>query len=229
MLIDILFPAFCLNCGREGAYICEDCASLVEIFENQYCPFCRIPKIVPDGKTCIKCRESKKLNGLFCATSYDNRLIRGLIQKFKYEPTLAKCLAKPLADFIITHFKLVNKGNFEECLWIAVPLHKKKLKQRGFNQAEELAKELSERLGGELSFDALIKTRQTDSQTDLPRQEREKNVGGAFSCVKPEAIRGKKIFLVDDVFTTGATMEECARVLRKAGAKEIWGVVVARG
>lgn len=227
--LDIFFPASCVNCGAEGTYLCQDCASLVEIFEDQYCPFCRIPKKVPDGRTCARCRKDKKLNGLFCATSYENRLVRKMLQLLKYKPSYAKCLAGPLASFIITHFQLVNKIDFGEYLWIPVPLHKSRLKERGFNQAEELARELAKILGGELLAGALIKMRPTKPQVDLPRQEREKNIIGAFECVRPETVRGKKIFLVDDVLTTGITMEECARALKRAGAKEVWGVTVARG
>lgn len=226
--LDILFPAFCVNCGAEGAYLCRDCASLVEIFEDQYCPFCRIPKIVPDGRTCARCRKDKKLNGLFCATSYENKLVRKMLQLLKYKP-YAKCLAGPLASFIITHFKLVNKRDFGEYLWIAVPLHKSRLKERGFNQSEELSKELVRVLGGELLTDALIKVRPTKAQVDLSRKEREKNIIGAIKCVRPESIKNKKILLVDDVFTTGATVEECSKTLKEAGAKEVWAVLVARG
>jgi len=230
LFIDILFPSLCLNCGREGTYLCYDCASLVQVFEDQYCPFCRTPKIVPDGKTCFNCRGSKKLNGLFCAASYENKLVRGILHQFKYKPQFAKCLARPLASFIITHLQLINQAEFPTTgIWVPIPLHIKKAKERGFNQAEELAKELSEQLGGELLPDVLRKTRPTRSQTDLPAKEREKNVEGAFKCVGSQTVRGKKILLVDDVFTTGATMEECARVLKAAGAKEVWGVAVARG
>lgn len=227
--LDILFPASCVNCGAEGTYFCQDCASLVEIFEDQYCPFCRIPKIVPDGRTCVRCRKDKKLNGLFCATSYENKLVRKMLQLLKYKPSYAKCLAEPLVSFIITHFQLVNKIDFSKYLWIPVPLHKSRLKERGFNQAEELTKNLSENLGGRLASAALVKKRPTKDQVGLPREERKKNVEGAFSCVKPETVKGEKILLVDDVFTTGATMEECARALKRAGAKEVWGVTVARG
>lgn len=229
LILDILLPPFCINCGTEGSYLCLDCQSLIEILERQYCPFCQSPKIVPDGKTCRICKRNKKLNGLFCATSYENKIVKELIHMFKYEPYLAKSLTDILSSFIITHFQLVEQHNFGNCLWIPVPLHRSKLKRRGFNQSEELAKKLKENLGGELLTNVLIKQKATPSQTDLPTEKRKENVIGAFKCENSELIKNKIIFLVDDVFTTGSTLEECARVLKASGAKEVWGVVVARG
>ena len=228
ILLDILFPKFCIGCGKEGTYLCEDCFYLIEILERQYCPFCQVPKIVLDGKTCPLCRKSKKLTGLFCATSYENFLIKKIICEYKY--SLIKELAIPLSLLIIIHFYNLGKlKNFSDFILIPVPLHKKKLKNRGFNQAEEIAKELSKFLNISLLSNGLLKIRETKSQTELQKEDREKNVKGAFVCTKKSLVAGRKILLVDDIFTTGATMEECARVLKEAGAKEVWGVVVARG
>lgn len=227
-ILDILFPKYCLNCGREESYLCQDCFSLVEILDRQYCPFCP-SKIVLDCRTCPSCKKSKKLSGLYCAASYDNFIVKKLVNQFKYEP-YTKDLSKELASLIITHLKILNKlWDFENFVLIPVPLHKKKARWRGFNQAEELAKKLSEPLGAGLLANALTKTKITLPQVELTKEARRKNLRGAFFCQKPDLIKNKKILLVDDVFTTGATMEECARVLKDAGAKEIWGVVVARG
>ncbi|KKU86511.1 MAG: hypothetical protein A2667_03465 [Candidatus Wildermuthbacteria bacterium RIFCSPHIGHO2_01_FULL_47_27] len=228
LALDIAFPPACANCAEAGKWLCEDCFSLVEIFENQYCPFCVSPKIVSGGGTCDKCRKTKKLNGLFCATTYKNTIARGLIRRLKYPPALAACFAPVLSSFIITHFQLLNKKDFASYLWIAVPLHKKKLKRRGFNQAALIAKELARRLGGDFAENMLTKIRFTPSQVELNREEREQNIAGAFECANPEKVKERDILLVDDVFTTGATLEECAKVLRRAGAKMVWGVVIAR-
>jgi ComF family protein len=127
------------------------------------------------------------------------------------------------------HFKLLNKGDFGNSLWIPVPLHKKKLRWRGFNQSAEIARELSFTLGGQLHEDALEKIKETPDQVTLQQDERKENLLGAFQLKNPAFVRGKKILLVDDVFTTGATMEECAKVLKQAGAREVWGVAIARG
>lgn len=248
-VIDILFPKFCLNCGKEGSYLCEDCFSLIDVSERQYCPFCSIPKIVLDGRTCPSCRRSKKLNGLYSAVPYNNSIIKKLIYQFKYSHI--KELAKPLSSLITIHLANLNPvrdsenvdkskkenisngaskvKNFSGFVLMPIPLHKKKLKERGFNQAEEIAKQLSKTLGAPVLSNILVKIKQTLNQVDLKKEEREKNIKGSFSCQKPDLIFGKKILLVDDVFTTGSTMEEGALTLKRAGAKQVWGIVVARG
>lgn len=239
-LLDLLFPALCINCQKERSYLCPDCFSLIELAPHQYCPFCNFPRIVPDGKTCLTCRkQGKKLTGLFSAVPYTNFLVKKLISQFKYQPYV-KDLAKTLTSLIIHHFQLLDKkpeflqDNFwanpqSDFILVPVPLHKKKLKQRGFNQAQEIAKELSNFSKISLFNDVLLKIKETLPQVELSGKEREENIKGVFVIQNPEKVKDKKILLVDDVFTTGSTMEECARVLKMADAREIWGIVVARG
>lgn len=227
-ILDLLFPCFCINCGREGSYLCQDCQSLAEISQYQYCPFCFSPRIVLDGRTCPSCRRTKTLSGLYCAASYNNFIVKKLINQFKY--AYVKELSRPLAYLITAHLLNLNRSpDFNNFILIPVPLHKKKLKQRGFNQAEEIGKELSGALEIPIFKNVLLKTKQTPAQVDLEKEQREENIKGVFICQKPELIQRRKILLIDDVFTTGSTMEECARLLKEAGAKEIWGIVVARG
>lgn len=238
-ILDTLFPKFCLNCGKEGSYLCEDCFSLIDIFDRQYCPFCSSAggtRAVIDGKTCPSCRQTKNLTGLFCAVRYDNPLVKNLIEKFKYEP-YAKELYLELSSLIIAHlinldnssFKIFDEFKNREYILMSVPIHIKKLKRRGFNQSEEIAKYISEFLEIPLILNALIKTKATPAQVELKKLERQENMKGVFQCLNSEAVFGKKVLLVDDVFTTGTTMEECARILRDAGAEEVWGMVIARG
>ncbi len=147
---------------------------------------------------------------------------------FKYQP-FVKDLAKTLASLIIIHFQLIEKGgNFSDFILIPVPLAKRKLKERGFNQAEEISKELSSFLAIPLISNCLIKTRETIPQVELATEARKENTKGAFLVKNKDLIKEKKILLVDDIYTTGSTMEECARVLKTAGAKQAWGVVIAR-
>lgn len=208
-IFDLLFPKFCLNCGREGSYLCPDCFSLIDIGEREY-------------------HFSKNLNGLYCPASYNNFIIKKIINQFKYDPFI-KELSKPLSSLIVAYLINLDKINFQDFILVPIPLHKKKLKRRGFNQAEEIAKELSKFLKIPLSNDVLIKTKQTPAQVELKKEEREKNIKGVFFCQKPEIVRERKILLVDDIFTTGSTLEENARLLKEAGAKEIWGIVAASG
>lgn len=229
ILVHILFPQFCLNCKREGVLVCEDCLSSIDLSEFNYCPFCQTPKRVFTEGTCSSHRKMK-LSGLFSATSYQNPLVKKIISKFKYEPFL-KNLTSPLTSLIIAHFllsenKLISQ-NKENSGFLPVPLAKFRERWRGFNQAALIAQTLSKFYKIPL-FNNLIKTKQTQPQVELKKKEREKNIRGVFTVKNPREIRGKRIFLVDDVFTTGSTMEECARILREAGCREVWGIVVAR-
>ena len=224
--LDILFPKFCVNCGKEGAYLCEDCMSLVDVFEYQYCAFCYPPKVVLDGKTCKSCRNRKKLNELFCAASYQKNIVKKMLLLFKYEP-YAKELSKPLSNLIITHFQILGKTPQIDLI-IPVPLRKQKLKKRGFNQSEEIALWIAHFLKKPLIADALIKIKKTDDQMRLSGGRRQKNLENAFSCARPEIIKNKKILLIDDILTTGTTIEECACALKRAGANQVSAAVVAR-
>jgi len=211
-ILDILYPKFCLNCGREGSYLCPDCQSTLEVSSShtEY--------------------QTEEIKDLYFALPYQNQLIKNLIKLFKYQP-FVKELSQPLSSLIITHFQLIEKSPADLAGYILmpVPLEKKKLKWRGFNQAEELAKGLISFLKIPLINDVLIKTRETLPQVELSGREREENIKGAFSCRNKEKISGKKILLVDDIYTTGSTMKEAARVAKAAGAKEIIGIAVARG
>lgn len=227
LLLDIFFPRFCFNCGREGSYLCQDCQSILDITEYHYC-LCKIPQRLPKPGKCKRC-QSKNLNGLYFALSYESFLVKKLIKLFKYEPYI-KDLSKTLSSLIITHFKLLNnKPDFSDFLLVPVPLAKKKLKMRGFNHAQELAKELSTSFKIPLINDVLIKTKETLSQVELSEKEREENIKNVFSCQNQKKIKRQKILLVDDIYTTGSTMEECARILKENGAKQVWGIAVARG
>ena len=232
-LLDLFFPKFCLGCKKEGMYLCDDCRTLLDISEFDYC-LCdtkplRLPLNLKSGK-CQRC-QNKKLSGLYSALPYkEKQLTRKLIYQFKYQPYL-KDLSKTLASILIEHFVISGKNTDE--IWIEgvlmpVPSDKKKLKIRGYNQAEELAKELSKVLQIPVITDNLIKIKSTKSQMELSKEERGINLEGAFIIKKPTELAGKRIFLVDDVYTTGSTMEECAKVLRNTGVKQVWGIVLAR-
>jgi len=209
-ILNLLYPQFCFNCGREGSYLCEDCKSTLEILQSHQ-------KYI-----------FKNLKDLYFALPYQNLLIKNLIQKFKYQP-FVKELAIPLTSLIITHFQLLdNKPNFSDYILIPVPLEKRKLKWRGFNQAEEIGKELSKFLKISLLNNVLAKIKETPPQVELSDEERKENIKGVFTVRNGVLIKNRKILLVDDIYTTGSTLEECAKVLKETGAKEVIGMVVAR-
>ena len=225
-LLDFFFPKFCFSCGKEGSYLCPDCQSILEISQYQYC-LCQKPNRLQKGGKCPKC-HSKKLDGLYFAIDYQKILIKKLIQKFKYHPFI-KELAKTLSFLIITHFQLLdNKPDFSNSILVPIPLNEKRLKWRGFNQSEEIARELSKFLKIPLVKNCLARIKNAQPQVELSEKERKENVKDIFICQNQKEILGKKILLVDDVYTTGATMEEATRILKEAGTKEIRGVVIAR-
>jgi ComF family protein len=213
LIIETVFPKHCLTCNKEGVYLCEDCFSLIDF----------LPKI--DFKT-------RYLDGLISATSYNNIVIKELITKFKYEPFI-KDIAPTLAYLIFHHIKISENEiiNFEKekCLIIPIPSHLKKEKLRNFNPPTEIAKSLSLLLKIPLETNILLKTRQTTPQINLSKKERENNVKNVF-MVKNEnnSLTNKTVFLVDDVFTTGSTLQKAARVLKNAGAKKVIGMTVAK-
>lgn len=210
LVLELLFPKFCFGCQNEGSYLCEDCQATLEIskFHQQH--------------------SGKNIEDLYFALPYQNPLIKKLIQKFKCQP-FVKELAKPLSFLIIEHLQLLdNKPNFTDFTIIPIPLGKRKLKHRGFNQSEEISRELSYFLEIPLLSDYLIKTKGTVPQIEISEDEREENIKGSFSVKNSQEIKNKKILLVNDVYVTGSTMEEAAQVLKKAGAEEVIGMVIAR-
>jgi len=222
-ILDTLFPKLCVSCRTEGQHLCEDCFSLLSL-----------------ANTTSPLPRSSPLAGLFSATSYQDRLVQKIIHNFKYPPFL-KGLSLPLASLIIAHLALLDKPHsfnnprvqnqpqHNQYVLIPMPLHKKRLRWRGFNQAEEIAKQLSNILMMPLCSDILVKTKHTTPQIELSEEERKINIVGVFAVQNPEFVTNKKILLVDDVYTTGSTMEEAANVLKEAGARQVFGVVVARG
>lgn len=231
--IELLFPSFCLGCKKEGELLCQDCKSILDISEYDYC-LCnknplRIHEVLKNNK-CQRCK-SKNLSGLYSALPYnDKALTKKLIYNFKYEPYI-KNLSKELSNIILEHFVLTSRNTndfWENSVLIPVPIDKNKLKKRGYNQSEELAKELAEHIKCPVVNNVLFKIRPTEPQMKLSKEERKNNLKGAFVAKNLEKIKNKKIFLVDDVYTTGSTMEECANVLRTAGTNEIFGIVFAR-
>jgi len=241
--MDLLFPKFCLGCKKEGTYLCDDCRGLLDINEFNHCLCDRPTTLSSNSKSgkCSKC-QNKALSGLYFALPYkESHITKILIHQFKYKPYL-KDLAETLSSILIEHFIKTGANTneiWENSVLVPVPIHIKKFRERGYNQSEELAEELSKVLKIPVISDYLIKTKSTESQMKLSKIEREKNLESAF-CVRhsreggnPDLARSdltkfSKIFLVDDVYTTGSTMAECAKTLKKSGIKNIWGIALAR-
>ena len=202
-LLDLLFPPRCPGCGRVGAWLCPDCqARFVP-------PPCRV---LP--------QPSPSVNGLVTAARYAHPL-RDAIHQFKYRnnSNLAWALGRHLANA----WRL--SGLTADAI-VPVPLHPRRLAERGYNQSLLLARVLADELGLPLEDQALVRQRATLPQVDLGAEQRFANVSGAFAGRGHFA--GQRLALADDICTTGATLEECAAALRAIGALEVWAVTLAR-
>lgn len=170
------------------------------------------------------------IDGLFSALAYKG-VVKKLIYSFKYKPYLTD-LREVLGDLF--YESLIQQEGFMSALekkpiFVPVPLHSSKLKSRGYNHAQILASQLATRFNLQL-LEPLKRVRKTASQFGLKREERKENIAGAFAFIsdKQQVIRDKYVFLVDDIVTTGATLNEAAQVLKKAGAKKVFGLALAK-
>lgn len=222
--LELLFPRQCLGCALEGAWLCPACDRRLERLTTLTCLACGRRR--PQGRTCEPCRKKLKLTGLVAALSYRQALSRELIHELKYHSI--RGIAPILGSILAERLKHLAPQVTLDAALVAVPLHPRRERERGFNQAALIAKELSKTLA--IPFvSALARTRKTKSQIELNDPDlRRENVSGAFALRTPTPLLPKRILLVDDVATTGATLSACAHVLRQAGVREVWGVVVAR-
>ena len=207
IFLDLLFPSFCLGCKKQGTYLCEDCLACLDI-NNYHKPY-----------------RSYPLNDLYFALPYQNSLARKMICQFKDE-SFIKELSKPLASLIITHFQLINK-ELHNAVLVPIPLHVKRMKWRGFNQSEEIAKQLSLFWNIPL-FNSLIKVIDNPRQTEIWLDKRKENVKGSFRLTNPYQLENKRILLIDDIYSTGSTIKEAALTVRQAKIDEVIGIVIAR-
>lgn len=222
---DIIFPKKCIFCGKEKTFLCQDCFSLIEINEFQYC-LCQKPGRIINSQKCGSCKKHS-LSNLYSACVFNQKILEKTIHSFKYPPYL-KNLAWPLAYLVILHFEILQKKPSQESILMPVPLFKRKERERGFNQSKEVAEILSKAWQAELDARNLIKIKNTANQAKLNKEQRSENLKNAFCVSDKEKIKGKEICLIDDVYTTGATMEECAKTLKLAGAKKVQGITIAR-
>ena len=230
--LDLIYPRACLACdgqvlGKEG-HVCWDCMSALDLISDPFCWLCGDPV---EGKverryTCSSCtRQVPHFDGARSAVRYRDKL-PALLQAFKYAQatSLSRDLADLLAGCVRAHFADVS---FDAVL--AVPLHPRKERSRSYNQSALLADDLSRLLHLSRAHDCIVRQRSTKTQTGLSARKRRNNVKGAFWVNKSEWVEGRRLLLVDDVMTTGATVGECSRVLKEAGVAGVWVVTVARG
>jgi len=196
-LLDILFPRVCINCGKEGKYICDKC----KVF-------------ISEAEPLIYTEEC--LDGLISVWDYEG-LIKELIHMIKYQG---------VTDIIKELMSLIDIKVYYQYITY-VPMYLKREKRRGFNQAELIAKELAKKVEVR-PLPLLKKIKDTEDQVRLSKEERLENVKAVFAPLSGATASQGNVLLVDDVFTTGATMKECCKVLKKVGVQKVWGFTIAR-
>jgi len=229
-ILNFLFPKYCLGCGKQGSYFCPKCLQSAKAIK-QICPVCE--KQTPFGQAHNFCQTRNCLDGLISFFAYEG-IIRLAIHKLKYR--LVTDLKEELWQIINNDWQkreeemMVLKKflNTERPLVVPIPLYWHKENIRGFNQASLFGEKLSLKFNLLFSDKILVRKKNVPSQTKLTQKEREENVKGIFS-VSPNIHNSLfNILLVDDVWTTGATLKEATRVLKEGGVKRVWGLTIAR-
>lgn len=219
--LDLFFPRRCVGCGRMGEFICSECRRKLLRLAPPLCPKCGKPQ--PSGLLCANCwREPGKIDGIRSVSPFDGTM-RQAIYELKYHNL--KAISVTLAELLADYLK-VNPLPGE--VLVPVPLHSKRLKERGYNHSALLSRELGKLTNLTVVDNCLVRLKHSLPQARAATvTERRLNVLDAFYC-RNTRLREKRVLLIDDVCTSGATLEACAVALKDAGAVSVWGLTLAR-
>lgn len=211
-ILTIIFPVECIGCNKENTYLCDNCFKTIPLHQSIE-PFEHPLKYVDE---------------IWTSTVYQNNLVQIAIRYLKF--CHIKELAIPLSDLLIEFYKKVIRYTNHDTRYtiIPVPLNKKRLLERDFNQSELIGKFFANYFGFEMLSDVIKRTRNTPHQVGLDKDQRQTNLKNAFQVTKPDLIQNKNIILIDDVVTTGSTLEEIAKVLKESSARKVVGLTVAK-
>lgn len=219
LILELIFPNKCIVCGKiiefgRKNFLCAECKDLFKFIDDKRCEKCSRP--IENGELCSMCMQKNYcFDKNYSLLVYDELMHDLIVQfKFKNHPAIGRGLGKIMAQ----------KFDMNADFIIPVPIHKMRRRNRGFNQAEILAKEISKRTGIPLRLDILKRIKNTRAQWRLNPHERANNLKGAFAS---KNVDGKKIILIDDIFTTGSTINECAQVLKTAGADKVFSYTLS--
>jgi ComF family protein len=221
MALDLLFPRWCVGCGGEGSFLCQSCQHSLPRIEPPICSRCGKPQA--GGQLCLGCVEwPAAIDGIRSPFRFEGTT-REAVHQLKYRNlrALAPLLAGLLNDYLRTH---PMPGE----VLVPVPLHRKRLRERGYNQSRLLSEELGKLNGLPVVADCLVRQINNPPQARTSTvDERRENVVGVFDC-RDDRLRGKQVLLIDDVATSGATLDACAAVLKASGAVSVWALTFAR-
>lgn len=227
IITDLIYPKRCIGCKKYGTYVCANCLSRIKQFEEFVCPVCMSRSVI--GRTHPGCKTPYGIDGLLCGVVYGG-VVKRLVFSFKYEPytsNLKGTMGKLFIEMVGQN-ELFSSLLSQHPIVIPIPLSSSKLKKRGYNQAELLSKSLVQDFNLEIHLN-LKRIKNTKPQFKLNKVSRFKNVKDAFEFKGDKKIlTNATVLLVDDLATSGATLRECAKVLKRAGAAEVYGVTFAR-
>jgi ComF family protein len=231
--LNLLYPAACCGCGRPAVRLefCSRCRAEIYTPRSPLCLVCGAPFSTAGGADhrCERCLTRTfgfgraRACALYDAADTVQHPLKSVLQRYKYNRDVG--LARPLGQLLSERCPVVIAAYD---VIIPVPLHVSRLRWRGFNQAQLLAEPLARRAGVSMDALSMERVRPTRPQVELTEVERRHNVVHAFRVTRPEYVRQRRILLVDDVYTTGATVDECSRELKRAGATSVDVLVLAR-
>ncbi len=223
-LLDLLFPPQCVNCQAIGSWMCQACLNKIPILPITVCLRCGEPISMVNSASCRRCASQplKNIDQIRTVSYFEDNPVHSAIYALKYyrHKAIAGVLGQLLAEAYL-RYKL------KADVVVPVPLHSSRYRERGYNQSELLAKELSHLLNLPLNTTTLCRIKKTETQAKLKAIERHSNVSQAFAC-RENSLAGQEVLLIDDVYTTGSTLEACAVALKASGVKVVLGFTVAR-
>ena len=218
--LDLFFPPRCIGCEREGKYICDSCCEKLPLISPPVCTICGRP--LTDRNSCPGCIEGPVAIDGIRAPFLFHGIIREAIHEFKYRnlKSVAPLLAGFLQDYLL-------ENPIPGDVLVPVPIHRKRHRERGYNQSSLISRELSRKNGLPVIEDCLIRRINTPPQIrTTSASDRRKNIADAFTCIN-DTLEGRHVILVDDVSTSGATLNTCAEVIKSSGAAGVWGLTIA--
>lgn len=218
--LDFIFPKKCFTCGKGRVYFCESCVAKVQN-PKPFCPVCMRPSV--DGMTHTSCKTPQSLDGIVSLWKYEG-VIRAGILALKYRFAYDVC--HELAELCIN--KLTTDYRLPTTVLVPIPLHATRERWRGFNQSEKVGQLVAKGMGWRFIPDLLIKKVATKSQTELKKEDRMDNIRGVFVLNSKYKLGESNYLLFDDVWTTGSTLKEACKVLKRKGANSVWGLTICR-
>lgn len=223
-LLDLLYPPSCVNCKTANEWLCQDCFKRIVFIIPPVCERCGTSISTDDLPHCVQCKNNpfQSVDGLRSASYFEDSPIRSAIHFLKYRNhrAVVSILSRMLIDTYRTY-------HLKADALVPVPLHTSRLRERGYNQSQLLANEVGTFFNLPVDTDTLQRVRKTKSQMELGINERRQNVLDAFAC-RSKKLTGQKVLLIDDVCTTGSTLDACATALKEGGAASVWGLTLAR-